>query len=301
MFKLFSRHTIEMDQKAIEYHYDLSNDFYKLMLDKNMVYSCAYFRHEGEELNKAQENKLDLICRKLRLKPGEKFLDIGCGWGALIIWAAKNYGVEAYGITNSKNQFELARHRIKAEGIENKCKVELKDYRHLDGEGIFDKIASVGMFEHVGIKKYPIYFGTVKKVLRERGLFLNHGITVPEIKHDPGEKFTKKYIFPHGELDTVDHVIYEMRKQKFEVLDVENLRPHYAKTLRIWAENLIKNKDKALTFVNGKEYRAHLLHVVGASIVFEIGTNIVYQILASKQTLPGFSTQPLTRADIYKA
>ncbi|HEX4940719.1 MAG TPA: cyclopropane-fatty-acyl-phospholipid synthase family protein, partial [Candidatus Kapabacteria bacterium] len=175
--RLSPRHSRAVNRQAIAFHYDVSNDFYRLWLDEQMVYSCAYFEAADDSLDQAQRNKLGHICRKLRLKPGERLLDIGCGWGALIRWAATHYGVSAHGITLSRGQYEHCQQRIAAEGLRDRVSVELVDYRDLPGEAVFDKIVSVGMFEHVGVKNYPIYFGAVRRLLKPGGLFLNHGIT----------------------------------------------------------------------------------------------------------------------------
>ncbi|MDH5578318.1 MAG: class I SAM-dependent methyltransferase, partial [Betaproteobacteria bacterium] len=225
-------HTKKTDSAAIRYHYDVSNEFYALFLDPRMVYSCAYFKTGAESIEVAQEQKLDHICRKLMLKPGERFLDIGCGWGALVMHAAGRYGVKALGITLSKNQHALANERIRAAGLQDRCEVRLQDYRDLPGDGAFDKIASVGMFEHVGLKKLPVYFGAIRRLLVEGGIVLNHGIT--SIDPDSrsvglgGGDFIGKYVFPHGELPHLSLVVREMGAAGLEVMDAETLRLHYA-------------------------------------------------------------------------
>lgn len=217
-------HTKVSDQESISHHYDLSNEFYQLFLDENMVYSCAYFRSE-DDLSQAQKNKLDHICKKLRLKPGEKLLDIGCGWGGLIGWAAKHYGVDAHGVTISQNQHDYAKKWIAMQGLADRCSVEIKDYRDLTGT--YDKIVSVGMFEHVGIRNFPVYFGTAQRLLKEKGLFLNHGITVNKgrKRSTPESQFIDKYVFPNGELDNISNILHQMESARFEVLDVESLNP----------------------------------------------------------------------------
>ncbi|HEU5091441.1 MAG TPA: class I SAM-dependent methyltransferase, partial [Nitrospira sp.] len=231
-------HTPKQDLDDIKHHYDVSNDFYRLWLDDRMVYSCGYFQTGKETIDTAQEAKLDHICRKLRLQPGERFLDIGCGWGGLIVHAAQRYGVHAVGITLSDNQFAFAKERVKAAGLERQVQVLLLDYRDAPerlGEGTFDKISSIGMFEHVGQKKFPVYFGVVRRLLRDRGLFMNHGITSPDADGrtvgSGVSEFMDKYVFPHTELPHLHSVIREMARQNFEVYDVESLRPHYARTL----------------------------------------------------------------------
>ncbi len=293
---------IKKSRRQISFHYDVSNEFFRLWLDKWMVYSCAYFKRGDESIDEAQLNKLDYICRKLRLKPGEKLLDIGCGWGGLIVYAAKNYGVYAKGITLSRNQFNFAREWIKREGLASHCQVDFKDYRELEEEDFYDKVVSVGMFEHVGIKNLPIYFKTVRKVLKEKGLFLNHGITKKEKwrRGKPTTKFLDKYIFPGGELAQINHVLRVMEENNFEILDVESLRQHYAKTLRLWVKRLQEKKAEALRYVDEETYRKWLIYMAASAISFEEGNTSVFQVLASKQTKPGLSLIPLTRADLYE-
>ncbi len=287
-------------KKDIAHHYDISNEFYQLFLDENMIYTCAYYRLESD-LSQAQKDKLDLICKKLRLKPGEKLLDIGCGWGGLISWAAKHYGVQAHGITISESQFQYAKSWIERQGLSDRCLVTITDYRDIAGE--YDKMVSVGMFEHVGIKNLPVYFKTALDHLNEKGLFLNHGITVSASgKKQPASqsKFMDKYIFPGTELESISNILQHMEKTGFEVLDVESLRPHYARTLRHWAEGLHENKEKAIQQVGEEKYRAWLLYLSGCSFTFERGDISLYQVLLSKQTQGGFSQVPLTREDLYR-
>lgn len=289
-------HSRDMNREAIGFHYDVSNDFYRLWLDEKMVYSCAYFRNAKESLDDAQSNKLDLICRKLRLQPGERLLDIGCGWGALVIWAARHYGVQAHGITLSRNQHAYAVQRIRELGLEGKVSVELRDYRDLEGEGIYDKISSVGMFEHVGLKNLPVYFSTVHRLLRDGGLFLNHGITQDEVggTNTVGFKFISKYVFPDGELDWVSNIQREMERGAFEIHDVESLRAHYALTLRQWVERLEARHDDALAYVTEAVYRIWRMYMAGCALQFENGEMGVYQILAAKRNRKPV-TAPLTR------
>lgn len=287
-------------KKDISHHYDVGNDFYRLFLGEQMVYSCAYFKRPGADLNEAQRDKLTYICKKLRLKPGEKLLDIGCGWGGLVIRAAKHFGVEAYGITLSKNQYEYALEWIKREGVDHLCRVELRDYREIAGEKIFDKIASIGMFEHVGIGNLPVYFTAVNRLLKEKGLFLNHGITqeIKDQSRSAGTKFINTYVFPGGELTSISQVQQVMEKTGFEILDVESLRTHYARTLRHWATGLQNHKEAALKMVGEKIYRIWELYMAGSSYGFEKGNINIYQVLASKHSEPGLSRIPLTREDL---
>ena len=295
------RHSRDSDQAAIAFHYDVSNQFYKLWLDEQMVYSCAYFHRAEDSLDTAQCNKLDHICRKLRLKPGERLLDIGCGWGALAMWAARNYGVQAQGITLSRQQLELARERVASAGLQDRVTLELLDYRDLKGEAVYDKVSSVGMFEHVGLKNLPAYNATVYRVLRDDGLFLNHGITHDEEGWQPGlvSDFINRYVFPDGELDTVSNVQRGMERAGFEILDVEALRPHYAMTLRHWVRCLEARRDEALQHVNEATYRVWRLYMAACALEFESGGTGIYQILTGKRRAAAPAV-PLTRADIYE-
>jgi cyclopropane-fatty-acyl-phospholipid synthase len=299
-----ARHSKRVDRDAIRHHYDVSNEFYALWLDPRMVYSCAYFREEGDSLETAQLQKLDHICRKLRLVPGERFLDIGCGWGALVIRAAEKYGVDATGITLSENQHRLASERIRAAGLEDRCRVLLQDYRDHPGDGTYDKIASVGMFEHVGLRNLPTYFGTVKRLLRERGLFMNHGITAANTGNRPvgmgGGEFIGRYVFPNGELPHLHLVARDMSDQSLEVHDVECLRPHYAKTLDLWSANFEGHLAEAVAASDERTTRIWRLYLAGCAHAFEQSWVSIYQVLASKQTHPGRSELPLTRDWIYR-
>jgi cyclopropane-fatty-acyl-phospholipid synthase len=298
-----ARHTRRTDREAIEHHYDVSNAFYALWLDPRMVYSCAYFRSEDDSLETAQLQKLDHICRKLRLSPGEKFLDIGCGWGALVMRAAEKYGVDATGITLSQNQFELATERIRAAGLQDRCRVLLQDYRDVPGEGIYDKIASVGMFEHVGLANLPTYFGVVQRLLRERGLFLNHGITSSNVENravglGAGE-FIGRYVFPRGELPHLHRAVHDMSEQSLEVHDVECLRPHYARTLEMWSANYESRLAEAVAASNERTARIWRVYLAGCAHAFDQGWISIYQVLASRRARPGRTELPLTRDWMY--
>ncbi len=298
------RRTRRDDRAAIQHHYDVSNEFYALWLDARMVYSCGYFRHEDDTLESAQLQKLDHICTKLRLAPGERFLDIGCGWGALVMRAAEKYGVAATGITLSENQHRLANERIRAAGLEGRCQVILQDYRDMPGEGIYDKIASVGMFEHVGLRNLPVYFSVVRRLLKERGLFLNHGITTSDTRNravglGAGE-FIGRYVFPKGELPHLHRVVHDMSEQDFEVHDVEGLRPHYAKTLSMWSERFEKGMQEAVAASSERTARIWRLYLAGCAYAFEQGWVSIYQVLASKQAKPGQAALPLTRDWMYR-
>jgi cyclopropane-fatty-acyl-phospholipid synthase len=295
------QHSRNSDQAAISFHYDVSNLFYKLWLDHEMVYSCAYFESETDTLDQAQRNKLDHICRKLRLKPGERLLDVGCGWGAMVCWAARHYGVKAHGITLSQRQYEYAQARIQAEGLGDLVQVELRDYRDLEGENVYDKVSSIGMFEHVGLANLPVYNATIKRVLKPGGLFLNHGITHDEEgwQKTIATQFINRYVFPDGELDMVSNVQRGMERAGFEIHDVEALRPHYAMTLRHWVKRLEEKREEALQYVSESAYRVWRLYMTACALEFEAGGTGIYQILVSK---PGGSLPavPLTRRDIYE-
>ena len=300
-----SRHTKRDDREAIQHHYDVSNEFYALWLDPRMVYSCAYFRREDDSLEKAQLQKLDHICTKLMLRPGEKFLDIGCGWGALAIRAAQKYGVDATGITLSENQFRLATERIREAGLQDRCRVLLLDYRDTPGEGVYDKIASVGMFEHVGLKNLPTYFGVVKRLLREKGLFLNHGITSADVENravglGAGE-FIGRYVFPRGELPHLHRAVHDMSEQDLEVHDVECLRAHYAKTCGLWSASFEGRLAEAVAASSERTARIWRLYLAGCAYGFEQGWMSIHQVLATKRTRPGRSALPLTRDWMYRA
>lgn len=270
-------------RESIAHHYDVHNDFYKLFLDPEMVYSCAYFSDENQPLAQAQRDKLDYICRKLRLAEGQKLLDIGCGWGGLAFWAARNYGVEVHGITLSQEQYDYAVSRSRELGLKEKVKFELRDYRDLDGEEQYDRIVSVGMFEHIGIANFPRYFHTVSRLLKPKGLFLNHGITNDTGWRDtPVTRFMNEFIFPDGELARVSDVTDAMENQSLEILDTEALRPHYAMTLCHWVSKLEAAKDEAIRLVGFPTYRLWVLYMIGSAYYFTQGSTGLYQILACK-------------------
>ena len=296
-------HTQKHDRKAIEYHYDVSNEFYRLFLDRNMVYSCAYFRRDADTLDQAQEQKLDHILTKLNVQPGHRLLDIGCGWGALITRAAAKYGCIATGITLSRNQYELARERIRAEGLEGRCEVRLQDYRDVPETGGYDRIASVGMFEHVGLKNLRTYFGKMNALLAEDGVVLNHGITSAyadnRIVGLGVGRFIDKYVFPDGELPHLSVVLREMSSAGFEVADVESLRRHYARTCEHWTENIESNRAEATRIAGEKRYRIWSIYLAGCAFGFARGWMNIYQVLAVKARGP--NPLPPTRDWIYRA
>lgn len=301
-----ARHASGQDAADIAFHYDVGNDFYRLWLDERWVYSCAYFKSPEATLDQAQRDKLDHICRKLQLTAGDRFLDVGCGWGALVMHAARHYGVQAVGITLSQAQWAHAQSRIASEGLTEQAKVLRLDYRQLPehfGKHRFDKIASVGMFEHVGLQQLPIYFGAVAEVLRDRGLFLNHGITASDVQSRPVgsgvSKFIEKYVFPHGELPHVSLALQQMSAAGFEVTDIESLRPHYALTLAHWSKRLETARDAAQRATSEKTVRIWRAYLAGCAVGFEQGWINVYQMLGSRQIAPGPTDLPLTRDWIY--
>jgi cyclopropane-fatty-acyl-phospholipid synthase len=293
-------HSRNENRAAIEFHYDVSNEFYALWLDPAMVYSCAYFEDASDDLAKAQEAKLDLICRKLMLKPGDRFLDIGCGWGALVIHAARHYGVRAYGVTLSKQQMMLAWTRIGQAGLHHLVEVKVQDYRDIEGDEKYDKIASVGMFEHVGLKNLPSYFSSIHRLLKPEGLFLNHGITNDQEGWGKsiGTDFINRYVFPDGQLETISNIQRDMEHAGFEVDDVEGLRKHYVLTLRMWVQNLERNHEEALKYVSESTYRIWYCYMAASALQFESGELGLYQILANKSHAKQ-TELPLTRNHLY--
>jgi len=299
-------HEPSADRADISHHYDVGNGFYRLWLDEQMVYSCAYFETGGEDIDAAQRAKLDHVCRKLRLAPGERFLDIGCGWGALVLHAARHYGVRAVGITLSEQQAQLARERVAAAGLQDRVDVLLLDYRDLParfGEQSFDKVSSIGMFEHVGLRNLPVYFGTAARMLRDRGLMLNHGITSADLESRPigsgAGDFIGKYVFPNGELPHLALAVREMSAAGFEVVDVESLRRHYALTLAQWSHRLERRLQEAAAEVRERTLRVWRIYLAGCSHGFAQGWMNIHQLLGSRQASPGATDLPLTRRWMY--
>ncbi|TIL53384.1 cyclopropane-fatty-acyl-phospholipid synthase family protein [Mesorhizobium sp.] len=292
------------NRQAIQHHYDISNSFYRLFLDERMVYSCGYFTDFANGIDQAQKDKLDHICRKLRLKPGERLLDIGCGWGAMLIHAAKNYGVVGHGVSLSEAQTQLARERIRAEGLEDRITIEIKSYAELSGS--FDKISSIGMFEHLGLANHAAYFSTIRRLLKPGGIYLHHAITRRDkgsikktLRKGPEFKALIKYIFPGGELDTIGMTLGNLEAHGFLVYDVENLREHYARTCRLWAERLHARFDEAIAEVGEAKARLWLLYLTGCSITFERASAQIFQTVVTKRAR-GPSGLPPTRADLYR-
>jgi len=281
-------HRPEADAEQIQFHYDVSDDFYALWLDPRRVYSCAYFRDPSMSIAQAQEAKLEHICTKLMLKEGERFLDIGAGWGGLLLFAAENYGVRAQGITLSKNQHAHVNKLIAERGLGGRVRMELLDYRKLDESEPYDKIASVGMFEHVGRAQLPAYFAKIRRLLKPGGLLLNHGITSGGTRnHQLGSglgDFIEKYIFPGGELEHVSHVIEQTADAGLEPVDVESLRPHYAKTLWAWSDALEAQLDGARKLTTDTVLRAYRLYLAGSAMCFERGWLSLHQMLCARRT-----------------
>lgn len=300
LLKSHRERAIERDRRAIQYHYDVSNEFYELFLGPTMVYTCAYYRSADGDLDRAQRDKLDLVCRKLRLKPGERLLDVGCGWGSLVMWAAEHYGAEAYGVTLSPAQARYAQRRIRERGLERTCRVECRDYRELAGHSPYDKIASVGLVEHVGRPHYGAYFAEIYGLLQPGGLLLNHGITRERHwKWTKQWEFITSYVFPNGDLDHVSHILSVMEDENWEIRDVEQLREHYARTCRQWCEGLMANREHALRLVSEKTYRIWVLYLAGSSVHFGDGSIGLYQVVAAKRD-PRARAVPSTREEIYR-
>ena len=290
---LLNRDTVKGARKNISSHYDLGNEFYSLFLDKTMTYSCAYFNKEYDLLEHAQLNKYEHISRKLLLKPGESLLDIGCGWGGMLIYSAEKYGIKGLGITLSKNQHEYANRKIKELGLESQIKVKYQDYREVSGK--YDKVVSIGMFEHVGKEFIPVFIKRISDLLKKEGLGLLH--TIGKDTPSPGDPWTFKYIFPGGYLPCLAEIIQEMGKTGFSILDVENLRWHYAKTLEHWVENYELNVKKVREMFDEAFVRRWRLFLNGSIAGFRYGNSRLFQILFSN----GINNElPPTRAHVYR-
>jgi cyclopropane-fatty-acyl-phospholipid synthase len=295
---------IDTNRENVQYHYDVSNAFYQLILDPEMVYSCGYFTDWDNDLATAQRAKLEMICRKLRLRQGERFLDIGCGWGALVCHAATRYGVYAHGITLSQEQHDLALEKVRALGLADRVTIEMRDYSKMDEK--FDKIASIGMFEHVGLANHEAYFASIHRLLKPGGLYLHHAITRTAKRsakrfrrRRPEHVAMARYIFPGGELDHIGLSVANLQRHGFEVHDVEGWREHYAHTCRHWHDNLLANRAAAEAEVGSVKTRLWLIYLAGCSIAFSRNTLSIYQTLGSRRQR-GPSGLPPTRADLYR-
>ena len=277
------RHSMWRDRAVVRHHYEVSNAFYRQLLGPTLVYSCAYFAEPGESLETAQERKLELICRKLRLAEGERFLDVGCGWGSLVLHAAAHHGARATGITLSQAQAELAQERIRDAGLADRCEVRVADYRELR-DGPFDKIASIGMYEHVGAQQLGTYAATLARLVRPGGLVLNHGISRLWTTTAAGDKsLIQRYVFPDGELQPLPDIVAALHRAGFETRDVESLREHYPLTLRRWLANLDADPDAAIAAAGAERLRVWRLYLSGSALAFEDGDITVFQVLASRR------------------
>lgn len=277
-------HTRALDAAAIRYHYDVSNDFYQAWLDPGMVYSCAYFEQGDETLAEAQHKKIDHILRKIGLRPGQRLLDIGCGWGALAIRAAQRYGARCTGITLSENQARLAREQVARAGMGHLVEIRVEDYR--DVRGKYDRITSVGMFEHVGLRHLAAYFARVRDLLDDNGVAMNHGITTTDVDSRAapfgGGEFIQRYVFPHGELGHVGTVLRTMQEGGLEAIDVENLRRHYARTCAAWTDNFEANAATIKTLTDGRKFRIWHVYLAGCTYAFTNDWISLYQIVCRK-------------------
>lgn len=295
-------HSKQTDKRAIQFHYDVSNDFYTLWLDKNMVYSCAYFEHGDEDLDTAQLKKIDHILTKIQLKPGQRLLDIGCGWGALVLRAAEKFGAQCVGVTLSQNQFNLATERVKAAGLQDRIEIRLQDYRDLDGQ--FDRITSVGMFEHVGRENLVTYFTKMKSLLKDDGIAMNHGITSTD--PDSGEtalgggEFIDKYVFPDGELPHISLALESMQRGGLEPWDIESLRRHYARTLMHWSERFEAHAETIRSMVGEERFRVWRVYLAGCSYAFDHDHVSIFQVICRKAGQRA-GNLPWSRRYIYEA
>jgi cyclopropane-fatty-acyl-phospholipid synthase len=296
------RHSRRRDAQAISHHYDVSNDFYRIVLGPSMAYSCAYFRHPEVGLDQAQEDKFELVCRKLGLEPGMRLLDVGCGWGGMAIHAAKEHGARVVGVTLSKPQADLAAKRVADAGYTDQIEIRLQDYRDVD-DGPYDAISSIGMFEHVGLSQLQTYFERLLTLLPEGGRLLNHAISRSRPDRDAfdADSFIARYVFPDGELHEVGTVVTAMQRIGFEVRDVEALREHYARTLRHWVANLQDRWDEAQGLVQAARARIWRLYMAGSALAFEAGRIGVHQVLAVKPSTGGRSDIPPTRSSFVVA
>lgn len=298
------RHSRRKDRADVGYHYDVGDDFYRLWLDENMIYSCAYFKDGNEDIDLAQRQKLDHICRKLMLRPGDRLLDLGCGWGGLLYWAAQHYGVSGVGITLSARQCAYARQWIAAGQLSGKVEILRQDYRDLADDAGFDKIVSVGMYEHVGIRNLPLYFATVRRLLRPGGAFLNHGIVATDphgrAQGPAGGEFIERYVFPGGAVPHLSRVVFEVARAGLEFADAEDLRPHYARTLSHWSRRLEARREEAIRAAGERRYRIWRVYLAGMAHAFDRSWLSVAQVLAFRPAHDGDAYRPWTRSYQYR-
>jgi cyclopropane-fatty-acyl-phospholipid synthase len=293
-------HSLANDAEAISFAYDLPGDFYKLWLDERMLYTCAYFDDPNESLEAAQLRKIDFICRKLRLKPGDKFVDFGCGWGGLAIHAAKNYGAQVTGVTLAGKQAEWCEKAIDAAGVRDRVKIIYSDYRDFSAVGQFDKASSVGMGEHIGGANLQLFFEKVHECLRPGGCYLHHGIHLrPHTPFPAWTAFARKYVFPNGELHSILPLQDAATRAGFEVRDLENIRESYILTLEHWVKRLEDNREAVVKSVGEASYRVFRIYMAGATLGFKAGIYSLNQLLLSKPN-DGSADLPLTRRDWYK-
>jgi cyclopropane-fatty-acyl-phospholipid synthase len=297
-------HSKARDAAAVSHHYDISNEFYRLVLGPTMTYSCAYFEQPGATLEDAQCAKYDLICRKLGLAPGMRLLDVGCGWGGMVMHAAEHYGVEAVGITISSRQAELAAKRVAEAGLAGRVEIRLEDYRDV-ADGPYDAISSIGMFEHVGSRRIREYLADLRDLLRPEGRLLNHAISrpAPAARHRtrfPRDSFVNRYVFPDGELHEVGSVVSSLQGCGFEVRDVESIREHYVSTLRAWVANLETAWDRAVELVGSGRARVWRLYMAASAANFEANRTSIHQVLAVRTAQGGGSGMPATRGWILR-
>jgi cyclopropane-fatty-acyl-phospholipid synthase len=291
------RHTRERDREANQFHYDRSNAFYQLWLDENMAYTCGYFESQSDTIDQAQRQKFDHVCRKLRLGPGDRLLDVGCGWGGLAMHAAARYGATVHAITNSKAQADLARQRVEAAGLADRCRIEQLDFRDLPNAERYDKISAVGVVEHLGPQLVAPFAAKVWQLLKPGGVFLNHGMTV-KVGEPEGSPFLSSYVFPDAELISVHATLAIMEAAGFEVIDVENLRQHYAATIRAWRLRLDGHADEARDIVGEQLVRMYRIYFAGLEYAYRRGRINLHQTLLAKRAT-GDLALPLTRRDWY--